>query len=203
MIIIGLCGSSGAGKGYVCSAFKEYGIDSIDTDKVYVDRIVSPNSPCLNELRMFFGREIINPDGSLNKKKLSERVFEGSNAGQHLKVLNTITHRYIRTDVENTFKELREKGTKAIIVDAPVFFESGFDDMCSVTICVTSPDTLKLERIMKRDKISYEKALARIQSQLPDERLRELCDYEIINDGKVDIDTQVKEIIEKINFDGE
>lgn len=200
MIVIGLCGASGSGKGYVCEAFKKHGVEFIDTDKVYSTKIVRAGSDCLGELCMFFGKGILNEDGSLNRRALSERVFQGENASEHLKVLNRITHRYILADVEKTIDEYRKNGARAVIVDAPVLFESGFNESCDTTICVTASYDTKLERIIARDKISREKAQARLKSQLPDERLVELCEYEIKNDADHDIEAQVLNIIEKLNL---
>lgn len=194
MTVIGLCGSSGSGKGYVCGVFKKYGVEYIDTDKVYLEIAVS-GSPCVAELCRFFGDEILNADGSLNRRELSKRVFEGDNAAQHLKMLNRISHKYIRQNVVATLEKLREAGVKATIIDAPVLFESGFNDLCNVTVCVTAPKEIKLERILKRDKITRHKAEARIDSQLADSRLRELCDYEIVNDGTTDLDNEIMKVI--------
>ena len=201
MLTIGLCGSSGSGKGYVSEKMKKYGVFCIDTDKLYATKIVAKGSPCLNELCMFFGKSILNPDGTLNRPYLSAKVFEGENASQHLKVLNTVTHKHIRKDVEATIAQNRENGLKATLIDAPVLFESGFDNLCDVTICVTAPTNLKLERIVKRDKIERSKAQARLQSQFPDDRLRELCTYEIINDGKTDLDEQIDKIVKELEID--
>ncbi len=200
MLVIGLCGASGSGKGYVSSAFGKHGIECIDTDKVYSTKIVAIGSPCLVELCDFFGTDILNSDGSLNKSILSGKVFEGENASEHLKALNNITHRYIRQDVEKTIAESKEKGVKAIIIDAPVLFESGFDSLCDVTICVTAPTQIKLSRILERDGISYQRAKARLDSQLTDNKLRELCDFEIVNDGKMSVEAQIADIIEKLNL---
>ena len=200
MIKIGLCGSSGAGKGHVSSIFKKHDVEYIDTDNTYM-KIATPHSPCLNEICTFFGDEILNPDGTLNKTSLAKRVFEGENSSQRLKLLNRITHKYIRHDVERTMAELEKKGCPAVIIDAPVLFESGFDELCDVTVCVTAPTELKIQRIIKRDKISEKKAIARIESQLPDERLRELCDYEIKNDGKSDLKEQVSTVLRGIGIE--
>ena len=113
MIKIGLCGSSGAGKGHVSSIFKKHGVEYIDTDGTYT-KIAVPHSACLDEIRTFFGDEILNPDGTLNKINLAKRVFEGENSSQRLKLLNRITHKYIRHDVEKTLADLEKKGCTAI-----------------------------------------------------------------------------------------
>jgi dephospho-CoA kinase len=94
----------------------------------------------------------------------------------------------------------KKNGIKAVIIDAPVLFESGFDDLCDITVCVTAPYDVKLKRITERDGISSQKAQARLKSQLPDERLIELCDYEIKNDGEHSVEAQISNIIEKLNL---
>lgn len=199
MIKIGLCGSSGSGKGYVCKKFKAYGVEYIDTDKVYRD-IAIGGSDCVNELCAFFGDEIVSPDGLLDRKELSKRVFEGDNAAEHLKMLNEITHKYIKIETERILNENEEKGIVATIIDAPVLFESGFDDMCDVTVCVTAPTELKIKRILKRDSIPLEKARARLQSQLPDEILREKCDYEIVNDDSGSLESEIARVAESLGI---
>jgi dephospho-CoA kinase len=199
MIKIGLCGSSGSGKGYVCKKFKAFGVEYIDTDKVYRD-IAIGGSDCVNELCAFFGDEIVSPDGLLDRRELSRRVFEGDNASAHLKVLNEITHKYIRYETVRILEENENKGVIATIIDAPVLFESGFDDMCDVTVCVTAPTELKIKRILKRDNIPLEKAKARLQSQLPDSILREKCDYEIVNDDSGSLEDEIIKVVRDLGI---
>jgi dephospho-CoA kinase len=199
MIKIGLCGSSGSGKGYVCKKFKAYGVEYIDTDKVYRDIAVG-GSECVNELCAFFGDEIASPDGSLDRRELSKRVFEGEGSKERLKVLNEITHKYIKKETERILWENEEKGVIATIIDAPVLFESGFDKMCDVTVCVTAPTELKINRILKRDNIPIEKAEARLQSQLSDGSLRERCDYEIVNDDSGSLEYEIERVARSLGI---
>ena len=197
MIKIGICGSSGSGKGYVCKQFSTYGYKWIDTDRVYRD-LATPKSQCVKELKEYFGTSILNPDGSLNRKALSKSVFEGENSKERLNKLNQITHFHIQNETERIIQECEENGYKGVLVDAPVLFESGFDKMCDITICVTAPTELKLQRIINRDGIPYEKALARINNQLNDDELREKCDYEIKNSSNDDVEKQILAILSKI-----
>ena len=194
MIKIGLCGSSGSGKGYICKLFSTYGYKWIDTDKVYRD-LATPKSECVKELREYFGNSILNPDGSLNRKELSKCVFEGEKANQNLNKLNEITHFYIRKETERIIEQSEQNGYKGVLVDAPVLFESGFDKMCDATICVTAPTELKLKRIVNRDNITLEKATSRIKSQLSDDELRKKCTYEIDNSEGANIEKQILSII--------
>lgn len=197
MIKIGICGSSGSGKGYVCKLFSTYGYKWIDTDKVYRD-LATPKSECVRELREYFGECILNPDGSLNRKELSKCVFEGEGSSKKLSKLNEITHFYIRKETERIITESEKNGYKGVLVDAPVLFESGFDKMCDVTICVTAPKEIKLQRIVSRDNITKEKAISRINSQLSDGILREKCTYEIDNSEGASIEAQINSIIARL-----
>ena len=197
MIKIGICGSSGSGKGYVCKQFSTYGYKWIDTDRVYRD-LATPKSQCVKELKEYFGTSILNPDGSLNRKALSKSVFEGENSKERLNQLNKITHFHIQKETERIICKSEENGYKGVLIDAPVLFESGFDKMCDITICVTAPTELKLQRIINRDGIPYEKALARINNQLNDDELRAKCDYEIKNSSNDDVEKQILAILSKI-----
>ncbi|MBQ9744011.1 MAG: dephospho-CoA kinase [Clostridia bacterium] len=194
MIKIGICGSSGSGKGYTCLKFKKYGVEHIDTDKIYREIAVS-GSPCVLALSDYFGNGILDSNGGLDRRELSKRVFEGEDSAKNLKMLNTITHKYIRLETKRILSENEKNGVAATLIDAPVLFESGFDDLCDVTLCVTAPKELKIQRIIKRDGITREKAEARLGSQLTDDELRSRCDYEIINDDITDIDKDVRRIM--------
>ncbi len=199
MIVIGLCGSSGSGKGYICQLFEKRGIRWIDTDKVYRDLTLG-HSPCTEELCQTFGYEILNEDGSLNRKILSKMVFIGKEAEENRKKLNAIAHKHIYIETKRLIMAYDKEGAGATLVDAPLLFESEFNLMCDVTICVTAPFEIKLDRIMKRDNLSLEDALARLKSQLSDEELRARCDYEIDNSGKTDINAQLDNILNALKL---
>ncbi len=194
MLIIGICGSSGSGKGYVCQILEAHGVKWIDTDGVYKD-LTQPNAPCTNELVAHFGSEILNSDGSLNRKALAHLVFQDERASENRLALNEISHRHIRIETERLIQAYKQDGYKAVSIDAPVLFESGFDKMCDATICVTAPQEQKIERIILRDKITREQAIARLSSQLSDDKLRELCDYEIKNTNGYDLEAQIVAIL--------
>lgn len=194
MLVIGLCGGSGSGKGYVSQRLVSYGVAVIDTDRVYRE-ILLKSAECRSELCKCFGDGILDQSGQVVRGKLAEAVFEGQDSTERLKELNRITHKFIRQETQRLIKEYERDGYKCVFIDAPVLFESKFSEMCDLTVCVTSPLELRIERITERDGITYEKALSRIKSQLTDKELRELCDYEIDNSGTLDIDEQIKSII--------
>jgi len=181
-VLIGLCGRSGSGKGYVCRLFHQLGIPSVDTDLVYrnITSASWPLSPCMQELVDHFGAAVVNEDGSLNRAAMREIVFGEDQTA--LFDLNRITHKHILEKTLAEARTYREQGAEFIIIDAPVLFESGFDAMCDCTICVTAPEEKMIRRIKQRDGITEEEAKKRLASQKSAEDLRSLTDYEIVND---------------------
>lgn len=180
--VIGLCGRSGSGKGYVCSLFARRGIPSIDTDALYRE-MTAPSaepSPCVSELAEAFGDDVICPDNSLDRAKMRETVFSDP---EKLELLDRIAHKHILAGVRDKLAEFEADGVPAAIVDAPVLFESGFDSECDITVAVVAPDDLRIERIIMRDGISRDAALARLGSQKNDEELISLCDLTVRNAG--------------------
>lgn len=178
MIVIGLCGGSGAGKGLVSSYFDEFGIKHIDTDKVYHD-IISADTPCSRELIALFGDDIVT-DGFIDRKKLGKIVFSDKDKRSEL---NSIAHRHILNEVRALIASYRNNGVKGVVVDAPLLFESGFDKECDVTVGVVADEGVRIERIIARDFITEDSAKARVKSQLSDEVLRQKCDFVIDNSG--------------------
>ena len=199
MLVIGLCGGSGSGKSTVTKKFEKYGVVSIDADKVYRELLFS-GSTLLLQLKNAFGDKIINDDGTLNKKELSAIVFSDYEKEHYLPVLNSITHAAIISETERRIEEFRQNGSiPAVIFDAPLLFEAGFDKKCDIIIAVTADTETRIERIMMRDNITKEQAQQRISAQLSDEFLIEHADYVIVNNGTAEsLEKRVSELAEYI-----
>ena len=181
MIIIGLTGPSGAGKGVVSEILrKKYGFHTIDADKVY-HTLVSSSSKCLDEIKEHFGENVIAHDGSLDRCMLREKVFGKENA-ERLDLLNKITHKHVLNSIreEMSTLDLRISGC---VVDAPLLIESGFVSECDFTISVLADESIRAKRISQRDGLSVYDSLKRIRSQKADDYYIENTDYSIINDG--------------------
>lgn len=197
--IIGLCGRSGSGKGYVSKLFFRRGIPSVDTDAVYRELMSGDReapSECLAEVSREFGEEVIAPDGSLDRRALADIVF-APGAQDRLRTLDRITHKYILAECLRRITEYEKRGVKAVILDAPLLFESGFDTQCDITVFVSAPEEVCISRICERDGISPYKAEQRLASQMSREELRRLCDEEIENGDGCDPASQVERICEK------
>lgn len=190
--IIGLCGRSGSGKGFVARCFERFGGLHIDTDKIY-HKLLEPSnskmSECTKRLSEAFGTDIIGADLKPDRKKLSETVFASKSK---LQLLNGITHRFILEEVKRI---METSDAEFSVIDAPLLFESNFDKLCDSTVCVVCSDEKCIERITERDGIDKERALKRLDNQLSADRLIQLCDYTVVNDGLRDVKTQVKRIL--------
>ena len=176
--------------------FEKYEIPAIDTDRLYRETTAKKGSACLDELVSEFGDSIIDENGELYRKALAEIVFGD---GEKLKKLNEITHKHIKKDTLALVEKYRSEGMRAVIIDAPVLFESGFDKLCDFTVCVTSPLEKKIERILTRDQITREQAWARLASQKSDSELISLAKYQIDNSGK-DLSLQIINILKNENL---
>ncbi len=197
MLVIGLCGGSCSGKGTVASVFIKNGIPVIDADKVYME-LTSYMSPCLIELKAYFGDQIISC-GRLDKEKLRQHVFEAGKTKERLVALNEITHKYILANIREKLSEFEKNDYTVAVVDAPLLFESGFDKECDFIVSVIAEYGLRIQRIIQRDGISAEMAEKRVSSQISDCDLIANSDYVITNNTDYqDLENQVLEIINKI-----
>lgn len=197
MKIIGLTGPSGSGKGTVANIFKKYNIPTVDTDLVY-RKLLSPPSACLDELRENFGNIIIRPDQTLDRPKLASIVFSDP---KKLKLLNSITHKYILARTSRRIYYRKKLGYSAITIDAPALFESGFDAKCDFVIAVTANRNSRIARIMSRDGIESDAAEKRIDAQPPLEFYTSRSKYTIENNDDIDTLTdRIIEIIERENL---
>lgn len=193
LFLVGMCGRSGSGKGYVSKIFLKHSIPSIDTDLVY-RTMVGPSeaiSPCMAELCKNFGDEIRNTDNSLNRQKMRDIVFGESS--KSLQLLNKITHKYIIDETLKIAEKLYSDGFPIVIVDAPLLFESKLYKKCDYLICVAASDETSIRRIISRDGISKEDAEKRLRSQIPVEELIKKCDSVIYNEDTPDVKERVAE----------
>jgi dephospho-CoA kinase len=194
--IIGLCGGSGSGKGEVARMLREAGCLHLDADAIY-HGFISGDSDCLRELADEFGKEIIAPNGALDRKKLAAIVF-ADGAEEKRQRLNTISHRYVLDEIRRRIADAKNEYTVAV-VDAPLLFESGFNAECDAIISVIAPRDARIARIVERDGLTSEQAARRIDAQLDEEFLRSHSNFIIENKHDLSaLALKVEKIIEII-----
>jgi len=178
-IVVGLTGQTGAGKSTVSRIFEKNDFAVINAD-IVARQVMEKNSPCLAEVAEMFGKDVLNADGSLDRKKLAGIVFTDK---AKLEILNTITYPYITREILNQINALSGMGIDFILLDAPTLFESRADDFCEIVISVLADAQLRKQRIINRDGLTSEQAQNRMNSQLNDEYFISHSDYTINNNS--------------------
>lgn len=182
ILVVGVTGPSGSGKTTVARLFGQKGFEVIDAD-VVARRVIDKNPYCIKALAKAYGSDILNEDGTLNRKELAQKAFVNKKASQKL---NEITHPLIIDEIKSMINQLVAKGKKAVVLDATLLYESDADAMCDSVVAVVSSDPIRLDRIVKRDGITLEQALARMRVQNDQNFYTSQANYVIINDGDLD-----------------
>ncbi len=196
MKIIGLTGLTGAGKSTVAQKLMAYGCYHIDADKV-AREVINNNENVKNKLKERFGDDVINVDGTTNRPLLASRAFADTDSTN---ALNEITHPAVTEEIKSIIKDMEEVGYRGVIIDAIALFESGEDSLCDFTVAVIAPMDIRLERIMKRDNITEEKALERINAQKDETFFTEKADFVLWNYPPYDINVEIRPIVAQIQM---
>ena len=171
-VILGITGGTGSGKTSALNAIRDLGGTVIDCDAVY-HKMVAENQDLRHAIEVKF-HGVFNSDGSLNRKKLGELVFENKD---RIEQLNEVIYRFLVPEVQR----LCQEGGDLVAIDAINLVESGADSICDKTIAITAPMELRVRRITARDGIDERYARMRISAQKSDEFYRGKCDYELSN----------------------
>ena len=162
-MIIGLTGSIASGKSTVAKMITALGLPIVDADIVARD-VVEPGAETLTLIAEQFGQDILLEDGTLNRVKLGDIIFHEP---AKRKILNDIMHPAIRQEMLRQRDAYLEAGNKHVVMDIPLLFESKLQHYVERIIVVSVSEEVQLRRLMERNHLSEEDALARIRSQLP------------------------------------
>jgi dephospho-CoA kinase len=196
MLLVGLTGGIGSGKSQVAQMFKRLGAYLIDADEL-AHEAVQPDRPVLKRIVEAFGPEILNPDGTLDRATLGRQVFDDA---EKRELLNSIVHPYVFREEERRRKEIAQKDPKAIVLfDAALLIETGSDQLMDKVILVTIDRRKQIGRIMKRDGLSREEAVRRIEAQMPQSKKKSRADYIIDGGQPLDaVEAQVGQIYKEL-----
>jgi dephospho-CoA kinase len=151
----------------------------IDGDDV-AREVVEKGMPCLDALVKEFSDEILNEDGTLNRRKLADICFPDPKKKRRL---DEITHPYIIKRMVEYFDVLHESGEKYCVVEAAALIESGLYAVCDKTIMVTADEEKIIKRIMKRDGLTMQQAQSRIDGQMDEEAVKQVSEVIITNNA--------------------
>ncbi len=190
--LCGLTGKTGAGKSTVCDYLKQKGAYIIDGDTV-ARSVFFYDEGLLKRLQDAFGEDIA-VDGVLQRKILAKKAFS---TPENTALLNSVMHpainELIETECQKAFSEY-----DVVIVDAAAIIESGFAEKCKPLIVVTAPEAVRKERIIKRDDLTEEDAMARINGQKDDRFYIEKGDIIIKNYSPHNLEEQLRSLEKEI-----
>ena len=197
-MVIGLTGSSGAGKSTICEILKkDYKVKIINADKI-AKKLSKKGTNYIIDIIEKFGTDIVDEEGELRRKRLAEIIYTDP---EKRKELNNCTFKYIRKEIEKQIKK-EENSDNTIIIDAPLLFECELDKLCDKVIGIISKRDLQIERIVARDNIDYENAEKRLNAQESNEFYISKCDEIIENNNDIfHIENLVKEIASKYKIE--
>lgn len=194
MLTLGITGPIGSGKSYVADMICRGGFPKIDTDAVY-HGLVDGRSAMTETLVGEFGEEIRAENGGINRKRLSEIVF---NDRKRLSRLNALTHKGVTEKTLELIAEEEKNGARLVVVEVPLMFESGFDKHCDYVVSVVADEETRAERICKRNGISEDEAKKRIKNQKNNNFYIENSSFTIYNSDNGDLDAQINRLLERI-----
>ena len=194
MVRAGLTGGIATGKSYCLARFAQLGAATIDADRL-ARAVVEPGTPGLERVVERFGASILGPDGSLDRPALGRIVFADRSARADLEA---IIHPEVYRRIGEWFADL-PAGTRVAIADIPLLFETGHQhDFDRVIVCACEPSE-QLRRLMARDKLTREAALARLDAQWPIEAKVEKADYVVHTGGTyAETDRLVGKVFEEL-----
>jgi dephospho-CoA kinase len=163
MRVIGLTGGIASGKSTAARTLAELGARIVDADAV-AREIVAPGQPALAEIVRTFGREMLLPDGTLDRKRLGAVIF--AQADKRC-ALNAITHPRIAVETQARLGRLRDEGVPVAIYEAALLVENGVHEALDGLIVVACAEATQLARLIARDGYTEADARVRITAQAP------------------------------------
>ena len=188
-IKIGITGGIGSGKSFVCRLLEQRDIEVYDCDAA-AKRLIRTSPIIYQELTALIGPDTY-IDGKLNKAAVAQYLLQSE---ENAKAIDAIVHPAV-------FKDFEESGMEWM--ESAILYESGIYRLVDKIIVVTAPDEVRIQRVMRRDHISREKVLQWMSRQWAQDEVRKRADYEIVNDGKADIDEQIEKILLSISHNHE
>lgn len=181
MIVAGVTGGIGSGKTTVCREFEKLGAKVIYADEL-AKNLMSNDQRVISDLKNKFGDQTFLPDGTLNKPHLIREAFEKGRVEE----LNAIVHPAVYRRFDQIRKEEKKAGTRVLIKEAAILLNNGRPPNIDLVILVLSDPKQQIRRVQERDGSDKEDVLQRMNKQPDFEKLQNLADYIIRNDGTLE-----------------
>ena len=190
-MIIGLTGGIGAGKSVVAKILESMGFAIFYSD--FEAKELVNNDPVIRRELSELVNEDLYHTGELDRKRLAALIFSSPELRAQV---NNIIHPRVRAH----FKAYCDAQPKEQLIfnEAAILFETGAYKNFDKNVLVTAPDELRIERVMKRDKVSEQEILNRINAQWSDAQKQQLADHVIVNDEKMPLIDQVERLVDQL-----
>ena len=180
----GITGGIGSGKSFVCKRLQARGLQVYDCDAA-AKRLIRTSADIRRQLTALIGPEAYLGD-ALNKAAVARFLLQ-SEANAH--AIDAVVHPAV-------FRDFADSGM--LWMESAIMFESGIFRLVDKVVVVTAPEEVRIRRVQQRDGIGRDKVLQWMQRQWPQEKVRQLADYEIVNDGVADIDIQLDSLLARL-----
>lgn len=195
---LGLTGSIATGKSTVSKILASAGIAVIDAD-IVARKVVEKGTVGLEKIVSSFGADLL-LDGELNRSKLGEIIFHDEAKREQL---NEIVHPLVCEEMLSERDRLFRAGESIVVLDIPLLYESQLTDLVDRVLVVATTEEIELSRLMARNELSKEEALARIRAQMSINDKVKLADFVVDNSGtKQETEKQVNELLHELKRHG-
>ncbi len=192
MLLVGLTGNYGMGKSTILKMFEKFGAIAIDTDEIVRSLLLERR--VIEKVREILGDEVFNQNGSLNKEKVANIIFKNIKIKN---LLEDLLHPLVFEKINSFLRQINNKD-KIIIVEIPLLFEKGYEDLFDKKITVYTTEDIALGRLEAKG-INRQEAKLRLKSQLPIQQKIENADFVIDNSGSIsDTEAQVQKIFNEL-----
>jgi dephospho-CoA kinase len=180
ILTVALTGGIATGKSYVARLLADYGCFVQAADSIGHD-LIKPGRPAWEEVVGRFGTGILNPDRTINRRRLGAIIFSSA---RDREFLNKLIHPLVLARKKAAVRRLEKKSTcKIFVSEAALTIEAGFAPFFDKIIVVHCSEKLQVDRLVERDGISRDEARKRIRSQLPTAAKIKCADYLIETSG--------------------
>ena len=186
MIIIGLTGSVASGKSTVAGWIAERGIAVHDADSA-VHSLLAADGAAVPDIIARFGTSVLADDGGIDRKKLGNHVFEHP---QDRKILESILHPMVRQHRDQFLVDHRRLGSKIVVLDVPLLFETGGDALCEYVIVVHAGEDTIRRRALARPGMTENKLAGILKTQMPASEKCQRADFVLDTDLLPDVTQQ-------------
>ena len=179
---VGLTGGVGSGKSTVARILADRGVPVVDADTI-AREVVEPCAPAYREVVEAFGPGILREDGTLDRGALGRKVFSDPALRRRLE---GITHPHILRRMSGEIDRLGDRGCELVVLDIPLLFEVGLEDMCDEVWVVWAAKERRIGRVASRDGLDSDEVERRMGAQMPLEEKVARADAVIDNDGSLE-----------------